>query len=292
MLQKIKPYILILPALVIIVPIFFGGLILGFIQSLGLWNISGDSSFTFGAYQELFASWDFLRSLLITFKISIISTITSGIIAILLIYILFILEENRISKLLRRIFQIPILVPHITAAYLFGLLLMKSGWISSIAYSLGLTKNIESFPSLVSDVNGFGIIVTYIWKETPFIILMLTPIVQRIEASWLEIARIYGASREKFFKEVLLPLLIPTCISSMLIVFAFTFADFEVPYFLGVTYPKFVSVYAYDIYFKGELQLRSLALAANFILGVITALLGFLAYKVGKRWDIQKEMRW
>lgn len=292
MWEKIKPYILLLPALVVIATLFLGGLFLGFIQSLGLLNISGVSYFTISAYKELFISQDFINSLGITLKISAYSTIASGVISMLIIFILFLLEENRFSRLLTRIFQIPLLVPHITAAYLIGLLFMKSGWISSITYGLGLTNSIESFPSITNDVNSFGIIITYIWKETPFILLMLIPVIQRIEASWLETARIYGAFRVEFFKEVLLPLLVPSWISSMLIVFAFTFSDFEVPYLLGVTYPKFVSVFAYDIYFNGELQLRPIALAANFILVLITGLLGWLSYLITKKWNIQKEMRW
>jgi len=251
MYQKIKPYILIAPAILIITILFFGGLILGFIQSLGLCNISGNSHFTVNAYKQLLSSTDFLKSLQLTFKVATIATITSGIISMLLINILFVIEENRLSKLFRRIFQIPILVPHITAAYLVGLLLMKSGLISSISYGLGITKTMEAFPSIINDINSFGIIITYIWKETPFIILMLIPVVQRVEDSWLEIARIFGGTRIDFFKEVVLPLLMPTWISSMLIVFAFTFSDFEVPYLLGVTYPKFISVFAYDIYFNG-----------------------------------------
>ena len=92
--------------------------------------------------------------------------------------------------------------------------------------------------------------------------------------------------------DILFPLLIPTLVSSMLIVFAFVFSDFEVPYLLGVTYPKFVSVFAYDIYLNGELSARPIALAANFVLVIITAVLGLLAYKVTKKWNIQKEMRW
>ena len=292
MYQKIKPYILIAPAILIITILFFGGLILGFIQSLGLSSISGNSHFTVNAYKELLSSTDFFKSLQLTFKVATISTIISGIISMVLINILFVIEENRFSKLFRRIFQIPILVPHITAAYLIGLLLMKSGLISSISYGLGITKTMEAFPSITNDINSFGIIITYIWKETPFIILMLIPVVQRVEDSWLEIARVFGGTRIDFFKEVVLPLLMPTWISSMLIVFAFTFSDFEVPYLLGVTYPKFISVFAYDIYFNGELSARPLALAANFILVTITAVLGICAYKTIKKWDIKKEMRW
>jgi len=292
MSRKIKPYILILPSFIIITILFWGGLILGFIQSLGLYNISGYSYLSLNAYKELFNSIEFLSSLRLTFKISIIATITSGVISMILIKVLFVIEENKMAKVMRRIFQIPILVPHITAAYLIGLLLMKSGWISSITYSLGITKSMESFPSMTNNLNSIGIIVTYIWKETPFILLMLIPVVQRIEDSWLEIARVYGSTRKVFFNEVILPLLLPTWISSMLIVFAFTFSDFEVPYLLGVTYPKFISVFAYDIYFNGELTARPLALAANFILVVITTILGIFAYQITKKWDIKKEMRW
>jgi putative spermidine/putrescine transport system permease protein len=292
MYQRNKPYILILPAVAVITVLFFGGLALGFIQSLGLFNISGNSHFTLNAYKELLSTTDFFRSLQLTFKVAIIATIASGIISIVLISILFVIEENKMSKLFRRIFQIPILVPHITAAYLIGLLLMKGGLISSITYSLGITKTLQAFPSIINDVNSLGIIITYIWKEVPFIILMLIPVVQRVEDSWLEIARVFGGTRIDFFKEVVLPLLIPTWISSMLIVFAFTFSDFEVPYLLGVTYPKFISVFAYDIYLNGELSARPLALAANFILVIITAILGICAYKIIKKWDIKKEMRW
>jgi putative spermidine/putrescine transport system permease protein len=292
MYQRNKPYILILPAVAVITVLFFGGLALGFIQSLGLFNISGNSHFTLNAYKELLSTTDFFRSLQLTFKVAIIATIASGIISIVLISILFVIEENKMSKLFRRIFQIPILVPHITAAYLIGLLLMKGGLISSITYSLGITKTLQAFPSIINDVNSLGIIITYIWKEVPFIILMLIPVVQRVEDSWLEVARVFGGTRIDFFKEVVLPLLIPTWISSMLIVFAFTFSDFEVPYLLGVTYPKFISVFAYDIYLNGELSARPLALAANFILVIITAILGICAYKIIKKWDIKKEMRW
>ena len=43
MFQKIKPYILLLPSILVVSILFLGGLILGLIQSFGLWNISGKS---------------------------------------------------------------------------------------------------------------------------------------------------------------------------------------------------------------------------------------------------------
>lgn len=291
MWPRSRPYILILPSLIIIVILFFGGLILGLLQSIGFMNIGGNSNLTMNAYLQLMLSKDFINSLVLTLKIAVISSILSGILAVLIVRLLFILGENRKTVILRKIFQTPMLVPHVTAAYVIMLLFMKSGWLSSIAYSIGLTRSMEAFPGVVNDLNSLGIILTYIWKETPFIMLMIFPIISRIRDSWLEIAQVFGARRQEFFKEVIFPLMLPTLLSSVLIVFAFTFSDFEVPYLLGVTYPKFISVYSYNMYYNGQLSDRPLALAANFILAFITGIVGLIAYKLSKQADI-KEVRW
>jgi putative spermidine/putrescine transport system permease protein len=63
MWQKSRPYILILPSLIIIGILFFGGLILGLLQSLGLMDIGGNSHFTMNAYRQLILSKDFTSSL-------------------------------------------------------------------------------------------------------------------------------------------------------------------------------------------------------------------------------------
>ncbi|MGH4126101.1 MAG: ABC transporter permease [Clostridium sp.] len=291
MWQKSRPYILILPSLIIIGTLFIGGLTLGLLQSLGLMDVGGNSYFTINAYKQLILSKDFTDSLALTLKVAVVSSILSGILAIIIIRLLFILGENKKTAIFRKIFQVPMLVPHVTAAYLIMILFMNSGWLSSITYSLGITKSMDAFPSVVNNSNSLGIILTYIWKETPFIMLMIFPIISRTKDSWLEIAQVFGARRQEFFKEVILPLIIPTWLSSVLIVFAFTFSDFEVPYLLGITYPKFISVYAYNMYYNGQLSDRPLALAANFILAIITAMLGLIAYKLAKQGDT-KEARW
>jgi len=254
-------------------------------------GISGNLHLTMNAYRQLILSKDFINSLALTLKVALVSSVLSGVLAIILVRVLFILGENRKTAIIRKVFQVPMLVPHVTAAYIIMLLFMKSGWFSSIAYSIGITKSIEAFPSVVNDPNSLGIIITYIWKETPFIMLMVFPIISRIQDSWLEIAQVFGARRQEFFREVILPLILPTWISSVLIVFAFTFSDFEVPYLLGITYPKFISVYSYSMYYNGQLSERPLALAANFILAIITAMLGIAAYKLIKIRDF-KEVRW
>ena len=66
MWQKSRPYILILPSLIIICTLFIGGLILGLLQSLGLMDVGGNSYFTINAYKQLILSKDFMDSLALT----------------------------------------------------------------------------------------------------------------------------------------------------------------------------------------------------------------------------------
>ena len=72
-------------------------------------------------------SKDFTNSLALTLKVALVSSILSGVLAIILVRLLFVLGENRKTATFRKIFQVPMLVPHVTAAYLIMLLFMKSG---------------------------------------------------------------------------------------------------------------------------------------------------------------------
>ena len=105
MWQKSRPYILILPSLIIIGTLFFGGLILGLLQSLGFMDVGGNSHFTINAYRQLILSKDFTNSLALTLKVALVSSVLSGVLAVILIRILFILGENRKTAIFRRSFS-------------------------------------------------------------------------------------------------------------------------------------------------------------------------------------------
>jgi ABC-type sugar transport systems, permease components len=295
MLQKSKPYLLVLPAVTIIVVLLFGGIAEGLVQSLGYFPANGRTGFSFTAYRQLFSNNDFIRSFEVTVRISVISTLFASILGVMVAVCLFMVagkQPIRGNQTLYRIFQIPLLLPHLVAAYLVILLLMQSGWLSRILLALGFTKGMNSFPVLTNDPSGWGIILTYTWKEAPFITLMIYPVLMRIRSSWLEAARIFGANSWQSFREILLPLLFPALASSAFIVFAFTFSAFEVPYMIGVTYPPMLPVLSFNLYTGDALAARPEALAINIILSVMTAVSGGAAYLLTRRFAIQEGGRW
>ncbi|NBI27663.1 ABC transporter permease [Chengkuizengella marina] len=296
MWQKGNPYLYVLPAVFFMIIFFFGGILQGVLQSLGVSIFHDDAQFTFKAYQELAQSIDFWQSLSLTFKIAFLSTLLSALLGMIIAFILFIISlkaynTNRFP-FLYRIFQYPLVIPHLAAGYLFLLLLMQSGWLSRISFQLGWIEEIYQFPILVNDTFGWGIILTYTWKEAPFITLMVYPVLLRVHKSWYEVARLYGSNMIKFLKNVAFPLVLPAWLSSIFIVFAFTFSAFEIPYLLGVTYPQLLPVYSFELFMHGGWEERSQSLALNIILAFITGILGIISYLLSKRWLSSERRGW
>jgi putative spermidine/putrescine transport system permease protein len=62
-------------------------------------------------------------------------------------------------------------------------------------------------------------------------------------------------------------------LSGTIIVFAFSFGSYEVPYLLGEPYPSTVSVVAYQLYTDRDLANRPTAMALATITSVVIGLL-------------------
>ena len=78
-----------------------------------------------------------------------------------------------------------------------------------------------------------------------------------------EAARNLGASPMQAFCRVTLPVCLPAIQNAFLIVLAFSFGAYELPYLLGPTLPKALPVAAYLEYISPDLKNRPTAMAMN-----------------------------
>ncbi|MBU3195722.1 ABC transporter permease subunit [Clostridium algidicarnis] len=283
---KTKPYILVLPSFILIAALMVGGIFQGIFQSIFILNDNGSKGISFSVYKKLFKSEVFWESFIATIKISTISTIISAILGTLIILLLFLLiseKKKKQSILLWRLFQIPMLFSYLTCAYTMFLFLTQSGWVSILCYNLGFISDMSEFPILVNDKNSIGIIIAYVWKTTPFIVLMLYPALLKVQDNWIQVAKIFGANIFKTFSEIVLPMLIAPLRTSAFIVFTFIFSAFEVPYLLGVTYPKILGVYSYELYMNGDFSERPLALGINIIICMFIIFISAAYYILNKK---------
>jgi len=138
---------------------------------------------------------------------------------------------------------------------------------------MGLMEVPADFPVMVFDRPGIAIILTFLWKEVPFIGLVVLAILQSVGPQFEEIAQTLGANRWQRFWSVLLPLIMPGILSTSIIVFAFVFASYEIPLLLGVRFPTTLPVLAFRNYQDPDLALRPEAMAISVILAIIAVVL-------------------
>jgi len=270
----IKTAALVAPALTVVAVLFGGGLGLGMIQSLGHLPAAGMQSLTLIHFANVFGDPDFLQSLALTLYVALISTvIAAGLSILMAVFLLSLTAKNR---LIHFIFQIPLTVPHLVVAVAMVFMLTPTGLLSRVAVKIGLIGTSAAFPLLVNDRWAIGIILTYVWKEIPFITLMILSVLRRSGVELLEVGRTLKAGRWQRFRYITLPTIFPSLGAACLIVFAYTFGAFEVPYLLGRTYPMMLPVWAYKSYSDVDLLARPEGIATGLIIAavVIIAIVG------------------
>ncbi|HZK54990.1 MAG TPA: ABC transporter permease subunit [Desulfosporosinus sp.] len=278
--SKLKPYVMILPV-VLLMGVFIYSLLNTLIQSFGILPAAGLNKWTLSYYQAVLSRGDLFPSLQLSLYYSLVSSILAVILGVLMSALA--VSSGFTRKKLFQIFKVPIIVPHLVAALLILNLFSQSGIISRVLYQLNWVQSPQQFPSVLFDSHALGIILAYLWKEVPFVILMVVTIMEKIDGSIGEAAVNLGASKFKTFYSITLPLCLPTIYTSFLLVFAYSFGAFEIPFLLGMTSPKALPVLAYVEFTYPDLSHRPYAMALNGIMVVLSVMLTYIYYRIFKK---------
>lgn len=275
--QGVRVALLLTPALSVVLLLFAGGLVFGLMQSLNYFPLIGLESFNFDAYRKVLDDPAFRSSLVLSLRIAFVSTFVSAALAVACALALRATPWGR--RFFTFLFQLNLPIPHIVGAVAMLLLLSQSGLVSRITHAVGLTADPAAFPPLVADPWALGVIAEYVWKEVPFIgVVVLAALAGGIE-EYEDVARTLGAGRWRRFRHVTLPLVMPAVLATSIIVFAFSFGAFEVPFLLGQTYPAALPVLSYQYYTNVDLAARPQAMAINMMIAVlVTALIAVYVF--------------
>ena len=273
--QRLSISFLLAPALAVIILLFLGGLITGLLRSLNYFPLIGLNDFNFEAYVAIFTDNGFLQSLVLTFHIAFTSTLISCILAVAAALLLR--PAFRGKRIVHFFFSLNLTIPHLVGAIGVLYLFQNSGLVSRIMTGLDLISKPADFPAMVFDPWAIGIIIQYVWKEIPFIGVIVLAILLSVGEDYESVARSLGANRWQAFRQVTLPLIMPGVVSASVIVFAFTFGAFEIPYLLGRTFPAALPVLAYQSYTDVDLAARPQAMAMAMVIAFISTLL-IMAY--------------
>lgn len=270
MKNKLKPYLLLLPVTIILLGVMGVGVINCIAQSLGYFPQIGLTELTFDYYREVLMNTTFLKSLLFTLKTSFISASLSVTLGVWLSYVLM---KEKFSKFRRLILNTPIVVPHIVVVLLMFITFSQSGMVSRVLYKLNIIDTSSQFISIVSDQGGIGIIMVYLWKGIPYTTITTYNILRNMSDKLESVAINLGANKLQSFRYIILPLAMPSIISAFIMLFAFAFGSFEVPFLIGPSTPKTLAVQAYLSYSSSDLFQRPDAMVMNVTLSLISFVL-------------------
>jgi putative spermidine/putrescine transport system permease protein len=255
------------PALAVTLILFGGGLLLGGLQALGHLPAAGLDRLTLAHFQRVVTDPDFLKSMGLTVYISATSTLAAAAVSVALAMALTRLADT--YRVLHFVLQIPLTVPHLVVAVSMVFLLSPAGIISRLSAAAGIVDSPADFPLLVNDRWSVGIILAYVWKEIPFITLMVLAVLKQSGTELIDVGRTLKAGPWQRFRYITLPTIFPSLGAACLIVFAFTFGAFEVPFLMGQTFPMTLPVWAYKNYSDIDLMARPEGIAIGLIIAVV-----------------------
>jgi len=260
-----------LPAMLLLTILFLGALGFAVAQSLGYAPQYGVMAFpTVSYYTSLFQDPGFWVSLGLTFYYALTPTFIGLVISIGLSLLLAHKFKGKAVALF--VYKIPMVVPYLVGVALVLILFANGGLIARLLYALGIISGPSDFPRLLQTAEGWGIMLVYLWKQVPFMTVVLYAHLLVLGREPEESALLLGASRFQILRHVTLPRLIPAIVSSTLIVFAFNFGAFEVPFILGAGYPNTLTVEAWRLFDDPDYTNRPKAMAIVTLVSFISGL--------------------
>ena len=257
---------LVAPATTALLVLFAGGLLGAVLQSLQPGLGGGLSA---SAWRILYSDPAFHDALWFSARIALEATALSAVVAILAA-----LALRRHGTLARSLFALPVPVPHLLVSVVAVIWLAPGGLADRLLGALPL--------SLVRDRAGIGIVLVYVYKEAPFLALLVLAAMGQSVAERDEAAAVHGADWLRRLRFVVWPAIRKPLAAGCLIVGAFAFGAFEVPLVVGPSYPPTIATYALQATQGDLIRGQSLAAAALLVAAAASFALAATAVRLGR----------
>lgn len=225
-------------------------------------------------FVKFFTKKYYWSTLVNSFKVTIASTAVAVLIGLPMAYLLRSIKIP-FSGLLNILIVISYLSPPFIGAYSWIQLLGRNGFITRILNAIFHVelKGIYGFP---------GIVLVFSLQSFPLIYMYVSGALKNLDNSLNEAAESLGCNAFQRVTKVIFPLVMPSLLAGMLLVFMRVFSDFGTPMIIGEGYKTFpVMLYTQ---FMGEVGTNDGFAATMCIIVIIIALMFFFLQKIlGRR---------
>ena len=247
------------PALAIVTVFFIGPLGMSAVLAFR----GKDGGFTAEHFAKAFELYS--TDLLFSAAIVVVSTIGIGAVAIAIAGYLTLGEHPRTQAMLRWLYRWPLFIPFIVTAQVMRTFLAKNGMLNHVLIGSGLIDPLQA----QSLLDWRGIVVAFVWKQAPFVTLLLAGAMAAVDRQHIEAARNLGAGRLRVLFGIVLPQARRTLMVGLVLSFVTMLSVLSVPMMINPNSPTMLTVdIAYRINSHGDyavanaLCLMSLALAS------------------------------
>ncbi len=272
MITRKTSLVLVAPAIVLL------GLL--FLYPLGyslLWAFRDEELGGWGLQNFIKAFGLYSNDILFTLIIVTLSTVIIGAFSIAIGGYLT-LGENRVALVvLRWLYRWPLFIPFVVAAQLMRTFLAKNGMMNNIIVSTGLMEPLQA----ASYLDWRGIVITFVWKQTPFVALLVAGAMAALDRSTIEAARNLGAPRIRILFEIVVPQVATTLMVGLILSYVVMMSVLSVPLMINAQTPTMITVdmawriNAYSDY--------GVANALGFISYAMTAVIAWIYLRQGVR---------
>jgi ABC-type spermidine/putrescine transport system permease subunit I len=251
--------LLVSPALAIIVFLFLvplAGAVTGAFQE-------PDGGFSFGNFIKTYQLYS--TDILFTVVIVALSAVLTAAFSVAIAGYLTLGTSAAAIAILRWLYRWPLFIPFIVVGQILRTFLAKNGLMNNIFVASGLITPLHT----VGFLDWRGIVIAFVWKQTPFVTLLLAGAMASIDRGTVEAARNLGASRLRILLEIVLPQAAPTLMVGLTLSVVTMMSVLSVPLMIASQSPTVITVdMAFRINAYGDygvanaLGLISLALTA------------------------------
>lgn len=166
------------------------------------------------------------------------------------------------------LYRWPLFIPFIVAAQCMRTFLAKNGLMNNTAVAFGMLDPSQT----ISLLDWRGVLVTFIWKQTPFVALLIAGAMASLDRATIEAARNLGASKLRTLIEVVIPQVAPTLMVGSILSFVIMLSVLSVPMMVAGSQPTMLTVdMAFRINAYGDYAVANALGVISYLMTAVTA---------------------
>ncbi len=235
-----------------------------------------DGGFTLEHFAKSFDLYT--TDLVFTLGITLLSTVLIGLVAVAIAGYLTLGENPRAVAVLRWLYRWPLFIPFIVTGQVMRTFLAKNGMLNHVLIGSGLIEPLAA----QSLLDWRGIVVAFVWKQAPFVTLLVAGAMASLEAQHIEAARNLGARRPRVLIDIVLPQVRGTLLVGLVLSFVTMLSVLSVPMMINPNSPTMMTV---DVAYRINTHADYAVANALCLMSLLVAAIGaafYLRHATGK----------